>query len=216
MRWWDALDARQRAPPCTAMMPHPSSGPPPGTPTPTWTPTPRASSTTPRKRSTATWTSAASGAGGSPSIAGSNASPREKATPRYREPLLRPLSGLRPGRRRSAPPKWHTWTRIGQALLGRTDTGVYPADIPLAMRWWNALEPAQRVAALHGDAATPEESTAAERAYEDLDPETKRLVHTATVADRSHHPPSPASVPGGNFSTAASSASPSATAIRKT
>ena len=72
--------------------------------------------------------------------------------------------------------------RIGQALLGRTDTGVYPADILLAMRWWNALEPAQRVAALHGDAATPEESAAAERAYEDLDPETKRRVHTATIA----------------------------------
>ena len=45
---------------------------------------------------------------------------------------------------------------IGQALLGRMDLGVYPRDSALAMRWWNALDAAQRVAALHGDAATLE------------------------------------------------------------
>ena len=72
---------------------------------------------------------------------------------------------------------------VGQALLGRMDTGVYPPDNALAMRWWNALEPAQRVAALHGDAATlePGQRAAAERMYGDLDPETKRLVHRTTA-----------------------------------
>ena len=68
--------------------------------------------------------------------------------------------------------------RVGQALLGRMDPGVYPRDIPPFMGWWNALEPAQRVAALHGDSASPEQRTAAEPMYGDLDPETKRLVHT--------------------------------------
>ena len=67
--------------------------------------------------------------------------------------------------------------RIGQALLGRMDPGVYPPDSALAMRWWDALEPAQRVRALHGDTATPEQSADAERMYGELDPETKGLVH---------------------------------------
>ena len=72
---------------------------------------------------------------------------------------------------------------VGQALLGRMDLGVYPPDSALAMRWWNALDAAQRVAALHGDAATlePGQRAAAERMYGDLDPETKRLVHTTTA-----------------------------------
>ena len=72
---------------------------------------------------------------------------------------------------------------IGLALLERMDVGVYPPDSALAMRWWNALDPAQRVAALHGDAATlePGQRTAAERMYEELDPETKRMVHTTTA-----------------------------------
>ncbi len=68
--------------------------------------------------------------------------------------------------------------RVGQALLGRMDPGVYPRDIPPFMGWWNVLEPAQRVAALYGDTASPEERAAAEPMYGDLDPETKRLVHT--------------------------------------
>ena len=70
---------------------------------------------------------------------------------------------------------------VGQALLGRMDPGVYPPDIDLAMRWWNILEPDQRVRALRGDTATTDQRTAAERMYGDLDPETKRLVHTTTA-----------------------------------
>ena len=72
---------------------------------------------------------------------------------------------------------------VGLALLGRMDLGVYPRDSALAMRWWNALDAAQRVAALHGDAATlePGQRAAAERMYGDLDPETKTLVHTTTA-----------------------------------
>ncbi len=71
---------------------------------------------------------------------------------------------------------------IGLSLLGRMEPGDYPADSVLAMRWWSALDPGQRVAALHGDAATldPEERADAERLYGDLDPETKRLVNSAT------------------------------------
>ena len=72
---------------------------------------------------------------------------------------------------------------VGLALLGRMDLGVYPPDIAVAMRWWNALDAAQRVAALHGDAATlePGQRAAAERMYGDLDPETKTLVHRTTA-----------------------------------
>ena len=72
---------------------------------------------------------------------------------------------------------------VGLALLGRMDLGVYPPDSVVAMRWWNALDAAQRVAALHGDAATlePGKRAAAERMYGDLDPETKWLVHTTTA-----------------------------------
>ena len=72
---------------------------------------------------------------------------------------------------------------VGLALLGRMDLGVYPSDIAVAMRWWNALDAAQRVAALHGDAATlePGQRAAAERMYGDLDPETKWLVHRTTA-----------------------------------
>ena len=70
---------------------------------------------------------------------------------------------------------------IGLALLGRPDLGVYPPDIAPAMRWWNALDAAQRVAALHGDTATPEQRAAAERMYGDLDPETKWLVNTTAA-----------------------------------
>ena len=67
--------------------------------------------------------------------------------------------------------------RIGQALLDLMDPGVYPPDVLPAMHWWDALEPAQRVAAVHGGTATPEQITAAGNMYGDLDPETKRLAN---------------------------------------
>ncbi len=69
--------------------------------------------------------------------------------------------------------------KVGQALLGRSDPGVYPADSARAMRWWNVLTAEQMVAALHGDDATPAQATAAKKMYADLDGETKRLVHAA-------------------------------------
>ena len=91
---------------------------------------------------------------------------------------------------------------VGQALLGRTDPGVYPRDIPPFMGWWNALEPAQRVAALHGDSASPEQSAAAEPCTAIW---TRRPRGWFTRRPpRSPAPPvRAASAPGGNASTAA-------------
>ena len=71
--------------------------------------------------------------------------------------------------------------KVGQALLGRSDPGVYPADNAMAMRWWNALTAEQMVAALHGDGATPAQETAAKKMYAGLAPETKRLVNAAAA-----------------------------------
>ncbi len=66
---------------------------------------------------------------------------------------------------------------VGQALLERMDPGVYPPDIAPAMRWWDALDPTQRVLALHGSTATQEETASARNIYADLEPETKRQVN---------------------------------------
>ncbi len=71
--------------------------------------------------------------------------------------------------------------KVGQALLGRSDPGVYPSDNAMAMRWWNVLTAEQMVAALHGDDATPTQETAAKKMYADLDAETKRLVNAAAA-----------------------------------
>ena len=46
-----------------------------------------------------------------------------------------------------------------------------------AMRWWNALDAEQMVAALHGDDATAGQTTAAQKMYADLDDDTKALVN---------------------------------------
>ena len=67
--------------------------------------------------------------------------------------------------------------RVGQALLGRMDPGVYPPDVAPAMRWWDTLNPTQRVLALHGFSATQEETTSARNIYADLEPETKGQVN---------------------------------------
>ncbi len=71
---------------------------------------------------------------------------------------------------------------VGQALLDRSDPGVFPPDNAMAMRWWNTLNAEQMVAALFGDNATADQQTAAKKMYAELDPETKKLVHDATYA----------------------------------
>ncbi len=71
--------------------------------------------------------------------------------------------------------------KVGQALLGRNDPGVYPPDNEYAKRWWNALTADQMVASLYGEEATPEQQTAAKKMYGALDPETKRKVNQAAA-----------------------------------
>ena len=70
---------------------------------------------------------------------------------------------------------------VGMALLGRNDPGMYPPHAMVAMRWWNTLNGEQMVAALHGDDATPEQTTAARMMYADLDDATRMLVDAATA-----------------------------------
>ena len=70
---------------------------------------------------------------------------------------------------------------VGKALLGRSTVGTYPLYVA-AMRWWNTLDGAQMVAALHGDSATPEQEMAAKMMYADLDDATKALVDAAAAA----------------------------------
>ena len=48
-----------------------------------------------------------------------------------------------------------------------------------AMRWWNALDAEQMVAALVGDEATPAQTAAAQKLYADLDDDTRALVNAA-------------------------------------
>ena len=50
-------------------------------------------------------------------------------------------------------------------------------DDARAMRWWNALNAEQMVAALYGDEATTEQTVAAQKMYADLDDDTKALVN---------------------------------------
>ena len=52
-------------------------------------------------------------------------------------------------------------------------------DNAVAMRWWNALNPEEMVAALHGDEATEEQAEAAKKMYAELDDTTKALVNAA-------------------------------------
>ncbi len=68
---------------------------------------------------------------------------------------------------------------VGQGLLGRSDPGMYPSLAMKTARWWNSLNAEQMVAALHGDMATPEQTTAAQKMYADLDEATKALVDAA-------------------------------------
>ena len=50
-------------------------------------------------------------------------------------------------------------------------------DNAMAMRWWDVLSPAQMVAALYGEEATEEQTTAAQKPYAELDDETKLMVN---------------------------------------
>ena len=72
--------------------------------------------------------------------------------------------------------------KVGIALLGRDDPGVYPPDLDYAMRWWNVLDGPQMVAALYGDSATDAQAAAAKMMYADLDPDTKAKVNMAAMA----------------------------------
>ena len=59
---------------------------------------------------------------------------------------------------------------------GGPDSDGIPDDAR-AMRWWNALSAEEMVAALYGDEATEEQTTAAQMMYADLDDDTKALVN---------------------------------------
>ena len=70
--------------------------------------------------------------------------------------------------------------RIGKALLRRRDVGTFPTPHrSVAIRWWNALNGEQMVAALHGDSATMAQEMAAKNMYADLDDYTRMLVNGA-------------------------------------
>ena len=72
--------------------------------------------------------------------------------------------------------------RVGRALLRRREVGTFPTPhSALAMRWWNALNGEQMVAALRGDSATPEQEMAAKNMYADLDDYTRKLVNDAVL-----------------------------------
>ena len=64
---------------------------------------------------------------------------------------------------------------------GGPDADGTPDDAR-AMRWWNALNAEQMVAALYGDEATAEQMEAAQKMYADLDDDTKALVNAASDA----------------------------------
>ena len=65
----------------------------------------------------------------------------------------------------------------GQAYA---QTGDPPPDNEAAMRWWDVLNPQERLAALHGDdQPTPEQTAAAGNPYAGLDAATKGLVNDA-------------------------------------
>ena len=67
---------------------------------------------------------------------------------------------------------------VGVALLGRTKPGAFvPANVAMAMRWWNALNGPQMVAVLHGNSATPAEAMAAKNTYWNLDSFTRQRVN---------------------------------------
>ena len=80
--------------------------------------------------------------------------------------------------------------QVGMALLRRSSPGVFPTPHnAMAMRWWNALDGEQMVAALHGDTATAEQEMAAKHMYGDLDDYTRMQVNytTAEIYGNGHY-----------------------------
>ena len=67
--------------------------------------------------------------------------------------------------------------QVGMALLDLDEPGLFAPDNARAMRWWNALNAEEMVAALYGDEATAEQMAAAQKMYADLDDDTKALVN---------------------------------------
>ena len=67
--------------------------------------------------------------------------------------------------------------QVGMALLDLDEPGLFAPDNARAMRWWNALNAEQMVAALYGDEATAGQTAAAQKPYADLDDYTKALVN---------------------------------------
>ena len=76
----------------------------------------------------------------------------------------------------SAEAKAHA-DKVGMALLDLDEPGLFAPDNARAMRWWNVLNAEEMVAALYGDEATAEQTTAAQMMYADLDDDTKALVN---------------------------------------
>ena len=79
---------------------------------------------------------------------------------------------------------------VSVLILGGCAKGFVPTDVSYAKSWWNALNGPQMVAALYGDTATPAQSTAAMKMYDDLDAETKAKVNVAAAKINGHrsHP----------------------------
>ena len=67
--------------------------------------------------------------------------------------------------------------QVGMALLDLDEPGLFAPDNARAMRWWNALDAEQMVAALYGDEATAAQTAAAQKMYAYLDDDTKALVN---------------------------------------
>ncbi len=59
---------------------------------------------------------------------------------------------------------------------------AFNASVDYAKNWWNALTADEMVAALFGDMATPEQVTAAQKMYDDLDADTQALVNAAAMS----------------------------------
>ena len=74
--------------------------------------------------------------------------------------------------------------KVGLALLGEGTPLVYP---PVAKRWWDFLSHAYRVAALYGDMPTADESAAAMKMYDMLDPATEKMVLMAADAINAYY-----------------------------